>query len=117
MFSATATPLPARPSAVPWTHARVLAHGAARPSPARTAPLRAAAGLTLAGDLRALQSLPAFDTAAMDGYAVAGRGPWRVRAAPPPGRHVRTTGEDAPTARRGGWPRPFTSGTTPTSWW
>ncbi|MGW5114144.1 molybdopterin molybdotransferase MoeA [Streptomyces noursei] len=81
MISATATSLPARPSAVSWTHARALAHSAARPSPARTVPLREAAGLTLAGDLRALQPLPAFDTAAMDGYAVAGRGPWRVRAA------------------------------------
>ncbi|MFD7630301.1 molybdopterin molybdotransferase MoeA [Streptomyces sp. NPDC059851] len=66
--------------AVSWAHARVLAHGApSRPVPARAVPLREAAGLTLAEDLCALHPLPSFDTAAMDGYAVAGPGPWRVR--------------------------------------
>ncbi|MFG2292328.1 molybdopterin molybdotransferase MoeA [Streptomyces sp. NPDC048603] len=143
--------LSAPPSpAVSWARARVLAHGAARPVPALTVPLRAAAGLTLAEDLRAPQPLPSFDTAAMDGYAVAaGQGPWRVRGAvragavwngvlgagecveistgapvpagacavlplesaeagggrvsgpvPPPGRHIRRTGEDAPAGSR-----------------
>ncbi|MFD3469126.1 molybdopterin molybdotransferase MoeA [Streptomyces sp. NPDC058682] len=140
----------ARPPVVSWARARVLAHGAARPLPARTVPLRDAAGLTLAAGLPTLQPLPGFDTAAMDGYAVSGTGPWRVRAAvragapwagvlgaaecveistgaevpagtravlplesavttgdgrvsgplPPPGRHIRRTGEDAPAGRR-----------------
>ncbi|MEU3772445.1 molybdopterin molybdotransferase MoeA [Streptomyces sp. NPDC032472] len=74
---------PAAPQspAVSWARARVLAHGAPRPVPARRVPLGAAAGLTLAEDLRALHPLPAFDTAAMDGYAVAGSGPWQVRGA------------------------------------
>ncbi|MFJ9854753.1 molybdopterin molybdotransferase MoeA [Streptomyces sp. NPDC101150] len=154
MLSATTTlpptHVPPQPSAVSWAQARVLAHGAAQPSPARTVPLCDAAGLTLAGDLCTLRPLPAFDTAAMDGYAVAGLGPWHVRAAlraggvwedtlgagecveistgahvpagaravlplesavvghdgsvagplPPPGRHIRKTGEDATAGHR-----------------
>ncbi|MFD5410450.1 molybdopterin molybdotransferase MoeA [Streptomyces nojiriensis] len=148
--SASAPRVPARPTVVSWARARVLAHGAARPLPARTVPLRDAAGLTLADALPTLRPLPGFDTAAMDGYAVSGTGPWRVRAAvragapwagvlgaaecveistgaevpagaravlplesavttgdgrvsgpvPPPGRHIRRTGEDAPAGCR-----------------
>jgi molybdopterin molybdotransferase len=40
--------------------------------------LAAAAGRVLATPVRAAVSLPGFDTAAMDGYAVAGAPPWRV---------------------------------------
>ncbi|MFJ6048684.1 molybdopterin molybdotransferase MoeA [Streptomyces sp. NPDC092307] len=72
---------PDRHPVVSWARARVLAHGAAGPLPARTVPLRDAAGLTLADGLPTLRPLPGFDTAAMDGYAVSGTGPWRVRAA------------------------------------
>ncbi|HEV2635002.1 MAG TPA: molybdopterin-binding protein [Actinocrinis sp.] len=68
---------------VPWARARESAHaaGAARPSAARPAALADAAGLTLAADLRARLPLPSFDTAAMDGFAVAGLGSdgWRLR--------------------------------------
>ncbi|MFJ3203298.1 molybdopterin molybdotransferase MoeA [Streptomyces sp. NPDC086989] len=88
MPSATVAAQPASPPRIPpdtrpvsWTRARVLAHGAARPAGARTVPLGEAAGLTLAEALAALHPLPPFDTSAMDGYAVAGSGPWRVRAA------------------------------------
>ncbi|MFJ9763348.1 molybdopterin molybdotransferase MoeA [Streptomyces erythrochromogenes] len=130
----------------PWELARTLAHAAPRPSPSRTVPLADAVGLTLAETLRTPQPLPSFDTAAMDGYAVAGTGPWRIRGTvragtvwegalgagecaeistgaqvpagahavlpvesalsgadglvagpvPPPGRHIRRAGEDAP---------------------
>ncbi|MGW2585283.1 molybdopterin molybdotransferase MoeA [Streptomyces virginiae] len=147
---ATAPRGPARHPVVAWARARVLAHGAPRPLPARTVPLRDAGGLTLADDLPTLRPLPGFDTAAMDGYAVSATGPWRIRAAvragapwagvlgaaecveistgaavpagahavlplesavtmddgrvsgpvPPPGRHIRRTGEDAPAGRR-----------------
>lgn len=38
--------------------------------------LEAALGCALANPISALTDLPAFDTAAMDGYAVAGPGPW-----------------------------------------
>ncbi|MFJ9406821.1 molybdopterin molybdotransferase MoeA [Streptomyces sp. NPDC101393] len=65
---------------VPWSRARELAYTAPTPLPARRVPLSRAAGLTLAEDLCARHPLPAFDTAAMDGYAVAGPGPWRLSA-------------------------------------
>ncbi|MEW5534142.1 molybdopterin molybdotransferase MoeA [Streptomyces virginiae] len=137
---------PPRPGELPWVQARMRAHAAPRPWPARTVPLADAVGLTLADALRTPHPLPAFDTAAMDGYAVAGPGPWRVRGevragtvwagalaagecveistgaqvpagacavlpveaalagddglvsgpVPPPGRHIRRAGEDAP---------------------
>ncbi|MFD4240493.1 molybdopterin molybdotransferase MoeA [Streptomyces sp. NPDC058525] len=61
-----------------WGEARELAHRAPLPLAARTVPLAAAGGLTLAEDLCTHHPLPAFDTAAMDGYAVAGPGPWRI---------------------------------------
>lgn len=64
---------------VPWERARVLAHAAPQPLAARRVPLCCAAGLTLAEGIRSCVPLPAFDTAAMDGYAVAGPGPWRLR--------------------------------------
>ncbi|MFJ8159316.1 molybdopterin molybdotransferase MoeA [Streptomyces sp. NPDC096136] len=149
--TARPAPPPVRTPVVSWARARELAGGAPRPLPVRTVPLAGAAGLTLARGLETLQALPAFDTAAMDGYAVAGPGPWRVRGAvraggapwagvlgagqcveistgapvppgadavlpleaaaagedgavsgplPPPGRHVRRTGEDAPAGCR-----------------
>ncbi|MFB7586511.1 molybdopterin molybdotransferase MoeA [Streptomyces sp. NPDC056169] len=44
-------------------------------------PLGAALGRVLAGPLLALTDLPSFDTSAMDGWAVAGTGPWTVREA------------------------------------
>ncbi|NGN67830.1 molybdopterin molybdotransferase MoeA, partial [Streptomyces sp. A7024] len=41
--------------------------------------LASATGHILATPLEALTDLPAFDTSAMDGYAVAGPGPWRCQ--------------------------------------
>ncbi|MDP9497846.1 MAG: molybdopterin molybdenumtransferase MoeA, partial [Actinomycetota bacterium] len=67
-----------RPGVMPWDTARRTAWGAALPLPPVPVPLGDAAGLALAGELWALAPLPAFDTAAMDGWAVRGRGPWRV---------------------------------------
>jgi len=62
---------------VRWPEARSTAHGV--PSlPVVTLPLADALGSTLAERLWARVGLPAFDTAAMDGYAVRGPGPWRV---------------------------------------
>ncbi|MEW2620339.1 molybdopterin molybdotransferase MoeA [Streptomyces sp. NPDC048106] len=54
----------------------------AGPVPRRTpvsVPLGDALGLVLAAPLDALTDLPSFDTSAMDGWAVAGPGPWTVR--------------------------------------
>ena len=41
-------------------------------------PIAEAAGHVVARDVRSLVDIPAFDTAAMDGWAVIGDGPWRV---------------------------------------
>ncbi|MFE4665790.1 molybdopterin molybdotransferase MoeA [Streptomyces sp. NPDC056716] len=77
----------ARHQATHWPHARETAARAARTgarSGARrtpvAVPLDAALGLVLATPLDALTDLPSFDTSAMDGWAVAGPGPWTVRA-------------------------------------
>ncbi|MFF4907747.1 molybdopterin molybdotransferase MoeA [Streptomyces sp. NPDC001260] len=71
--------------ATPWPEARAIAARATR-SGTRAArrepvsvPLDAVLGLTLATPLDALTDLPSFDTSAMDGWAVAGPGPWDVR--------------------------------------
>jgi molybdopterin molybdotransferase len=66
------------PGGVPWYAARVLAHAVARPLRAQHVALNLAGGLTLAEDLLAKGPLPAFDTAAMDGYAVRDPGPYRL---------------------------------------
>ncbi|MFD4985717.1 molybdopterin-binding protein [Streptomyces sp. NPDC058372] len=47
--------------------------------PALELPPADALGLVLARPLAALTDLPPFDTSAMDGWAVAGPGPWQVR--------------------------------------
>ncbi|MFE5710742.1 molybdopterin molybdotransferase MoeA [Streptomyces sp. NPDC056501] len=63
--------------AVPWEQARARARdGAGQPLPVVTRDLDAALGHALAGPLTALTDLPPFDTSAMDGWAVAGPGPW-----------------------------------------
>ncbi|MFJ6658697.1 molybdopterin molybdotransferase MoeA [Streptomyces sp. NPDC091377] len=82
--SPRADPPPAqRQHAIPWPEARETAARAARRPGARrapvAAPLDAALGLVLAAPLDALTDLPSFDTSAMDGWAVAGPGPWTVR--------------------------------------
>jgi molybdopterin molybdotransferase len=61
-----------------WATARELAASAARPVPSRRVPLAQATGAVLARDAVALTDLPQVDTSAMDGWAVAGRPPWRV---------------------------------------
>ncbi|MEV6962832.1 molybdopterin-binding protein [Streptomyces sp. NPDC051207] len=73
----------ARHRAAPWPQARAAAARAPRPGSRRppvSVPLDAALGLTLAAPLTALTDLPSFATSAMDGWAVAGPGPWDVRA-------------------------------------
>ncbi|MFD0316185.1 molybdopterin molybdotransferase MoeA [Streptomyces flavalbus] len=72
-----------RHQATPWPEARALAERAGRRAGARrelvSVTLDAALGLTLAAPLTALTDLPSFDSSAMDGWAVAGPGPWDVR--------------------------------------
>ncbi|MEV4558770.1 molybdopterin molybdotransferase MoeA [Kitasatospora sp. NPDC049285] len=62
----------------PWPDARAAARAAAGPLPVEHVALADAAGRTLARPLAARTDLPAFDTSAMDGWAVAGPGPWRL---------------------------------------
>lgn len=65
---------------MPWATARATARDVAGPLPAERTTPDAAIGRILAAPLLATSAVPAFDTAAMDGYAVAGPGPWRVVA-------------------------------------
>jgi molybdopterin molybdotransferase len=63
--------------AMSWEQARRRALRAAGPPlAAETLPLADALGGILAAPLTALTDLPAFDTSAMDGWAVSGPGPW-----------------------------------------
>ncbi|MDT0447389.1 molybdopterin molybdotransferase MoeA [Streptomyces johnsoniae] len=87
-----------------WESARATAFRSVRPLPPRRLPLDLALGHTLAAPLTALTDLPAFDTSAMDGWAVAGPGPWRLTAGEPgllagaPAAGRLTDGEAVPIA-------------------
>ncbi|MGW1927625.1 molybdopterin molybdenumtransferase MoeA, partial [Streptomyces massasporeus] len=79
-----------RAHAVDWERARSLARDVP-PLAVVGRPLGEAVGQVLARPLAALTDLPPFDSSAMDGWAVAGAGPWRLRgrgvlagAQPPP---------------------------------
>jgi molybdopterin molybdotransferase len=60
-----------------WDEARAVAGRTTALAPVRVRP-EEAIGAVLADDVRAPAGLPAADTAAMDGFAVRGPGPWRV---------------------------------------
>ncbi|WNI30637.1 molybdopterin molybdotransferase MoeA [Streptomyces sp. ITFR-6] len=74
-------PAPRRIRATQWGEARAVAARAGLGFPPRTGrvPPDQALGHVLAEPLAALTDLPSFDTSAMDGWAVAGPGPWHVR--------------------------------------
>ncbi|EST26877.1 hypothetical protein N566_23630, partial [Streptomycetaceae bacterium MP113-05] len=81
---------PSRPPArtdVPWEEAQRIAARAAEPAAAVTVPLDGAVRQVLAAPVEALADLPSFDTSAMDGWAVAGPGPW-TPVGPPEARGV-----------------------------
>ncbi|MGW3293088.1 molybdopterin molybdotransferase MoeA [Streptomyces xiamenensis] len=65
-----------------WESARTVAYRSAVPLTPRRLPLDRALGHTLATPLTALTDLPAFDTSAMDGWAVNGPGPWELAGGP-----------------------------------
>ncbi|GAA3532313.1 molybdopterin molybdenumtransferase MoeA [Aeromicrobium flavum] len=65
-------------SDVPWGEARRLARAAVAPGELITVRLGEALGCTAADDLLALGPVPHAVTSAMDGWAVAGAGPWLV---------------------------------------
>ncbi|WP_329157234.1 molybdopterin molybdotransferase MoeA [Streptomyces anulatus] len=72
----------APPPPLSWNRARAAAARAGRAGPPATIrlPLDQALGHVLAEALGALTDLPSFDTSAMDGWAVAGPGPWAFGA-------------------------------------
>ncbi|UVT24756.1 NTP transferase domain-containing protein [Rhodococcus pyridinivorans] len=59
--------------------ARRILREALSPLPSRTVLVEEARGATLAAPLVAVEALPRVRTSAMDGYAVAGDGPWLLR--------------------------------------
>jgi len=63
---------------VSWAEARKIAGTAAIPLPATRVPMAQARGMVLAESLSALVDLPPFATSAMDGWAVAGPGAWKI---------------------------------------
>ncbi|MFC8624120.1 molybdopterin molybdotransferase MoeA [Streptomyces anulatus] len=85
----------APPENTDWEEARAVAR-AVPPLPPVTRDLAEALGHALAEPLTALTDLPPFDTSAMDGWAVAGPGPWRLRGG---------------GVLAGGQPEPLSSGT------
>ncbi|WP_030523417.1 NTP transferase domain-containing protein [Nocardia rhamnosiphila] len=80
----TGDSVPAAPraaiAAVSLDEARELLRAGLSRLPEREADLHAARGAALAAPLIAAEALPRFDVSAMDGYAVAGDGPWELRA-------------------------------------
>ena len=82
---------------MPWSKARTRAHAAPAALSPNIVSLADAAGHTLAEDLLTRTPLPAFDTAAMDGYAIAGSAPYVI------------LGEVRPGAP---WNRPLGNGTS-----
>ncbi|WP_407566252.1 molybdopterin molybdotransferase MoeA [Streptomyces sp. 184] len=72
---------PHDPRGLSWDSARRVALRSGRRLPAVVVPAAGAYGMVLADPLKALVDLPPFDTSAMDGYAVAGPGPWRLDSA------------------------------------
>ena len=61
-----------------WDDVRRVATDAAKPLSSRLCGLTEANGRVLADAIRALVDLPLADVSAMDGWAVAGDGPWQV---------------------------------------
>jgi molybdopterin molybdotransferase len=61
-----------------WEQARSEAYGSWKKLPAEKISIDACLDRTLAKDALALVELPTYPTSAMDGYAVAGKGPWKI---------------------------------------
>jgi molybdopterin molybdotransferase len=61
-----------------WEQARSEAYGSWKKLSAEKISISACLDRTLAKDALALVELPTYPTSAMDGYAVAGKGPWKI---------------------------------------
>ncbi len=80
---------------LPWQQARQVAASVGRPLPGTQARLDEAGGSVLDRDLVSVQDDPAADSAAVDGFAVCGEGPWQLDDL-----DVLTQGWAAPVGRR-----------------
>lgn len=69
------------PDRLPWAEARSRAASAAPLLGVETVALADAVGRVLRRDVMAALDIPHYSSAAMDGWAVAGPGPWRLRSA------------------------------------
>ncbi len=67
-----------RDTSLPWEQARRVAAASSGPLAVAEARLTESVGSVLARPIVALTDLPPFASAAMDGYAVRGDGPWRI---------------------------------------
>ncbi|WP_127549743.1 molybdopterin-binding protein [Actinoplanes sp. OR16] len=61
-----------------WFDAFAIAREVAAPLPGQTIPVAEAGGQVLASPIICVRPVPAFDNAAMDGFATCGPGPWTV---------------------------------------
>ena len=66
-----------------WDEARRIAYGIPQPLPNTLLPLAQCLEETLAESVTAEMPVPHYATAAADGWAVAGEGPWRIRTPQP----------------------------------
>ena len=67
----------------PWDEARRIAYGVPQPLPNILLPLPQCLDETLAESVTAEMPVPHYASAAADGWAVAGEGPWRIRTPQP----------------------------------
>ena len=61
-----------------WAEVRAYAHSLPKPLTHTTSPIAEAHGRTLVEDVIARADVPNVDSSAMDGWAIAGDGPWRI---------------------------------------
>ena len=61
-----------------WDQARAAAAALGRFNGAELLAINEAAGRVLASDAKSLVELPTYETSAMDGYVVTGKGPWKL---------------------------------------
>ena len=66
-----------------WDEAREIAHRIPDALPSRLLPLTESLGETLAEPITAIMPVPHYASAAIDGWAVAGEGQWRIRTHQP----------------------------------
>ncbi|SDY49657.1 molybdopterin molybdotransferase MoeA [Herbiconiux ginsengi] len=97
-------------STVSWQEARRRAHEAGGRRAPETVALEDAVGRVLADDLVALMAVPHYASSAMDGWAVAGDGPWRILERRAEGPDEREREDVAQSVLRAGEAVPIVTG-------